>query len=169
MPALLGHLRERLDVRSATSEAPDEDELRAAVHATGWLLGLVGAGLGSDLLFERRERRGLELTARALALQLPRPLAPDPASLPRLAPTAESWAWSLRFALLLEAWLEVGADGSGTTELAWRMEGTEGGHRLIFEGPRPEEARLVALAAGRLAGADGSLEFPAGVLEDPGT
>jgi len=65
-------------------------------HRLGWLLGVLGAASGHDLLHARRERDGLtwmrELVEKAARKQ-ERALGPGPESLPRLqgAPQPDGW------------------------------------------------------------------------------
>lgn len=103
--------------------ARDSEEL-------GWLLGVLGCGMGADLLLERREPRGLDATVRLVAQALRRARADlilEPAeawpSLTNQVPSHGDLCWVVAYGLWFAAreggWLRLEeAAGDGTHILA---------------------------------------------------
>jgi len=63
------HWEEALDASLGNGELYEFDRLRRAELAWGWALGVLSAGLGNDLLLDRRERRGLHWITQALGTE----------------------------------------------------------------------------------------------------
>ncbi|MDA0948575.1 MAG: hypothetical protein O2799_08635 [Planctomycetota bacterium] len=126
-------------------------------HRLGWLLGVLGAASGHDLLLTRRERSGLEwmreLVSKA-ARKAGRPLGPGPAELPELAGAAQPDGWTLPWAFGCALW-SLGADA------AWSLE-DRGEHLEVCGAPLTDELRAAvdAAASGPEIAASGQLLLP---------
>jgi hypothetical protein len=117
--------------------AASVDEFRRDVHEQGYLLGLLGAELGANLLRARREPRSLgplfRLVRRALRRQ-ERDLAPPPESLPpgglpRVNSPGEGEGWELAWALA--TWLlEGGLARPPGSSLSWALVPARAGWTL---------------------------------------
>lgn len=131
-------------------------------HRLGWLLGVLGAASGHDLLHARRERAGLQwmhdLVQKA-ARKLERPLGPGPDSLPRLVGAAQTDGWMVPWAFGQALWsLPPGA--------SWDL--TETAEGIELRGSRLDArttARLADAGCPAHASATGSLLLAKGLLE----
>jgi hypothetical protein len=93
------------------------------VEELGWLLGLVAGGLGTDLLFERRERAGLAPLARLVRKALRREgrdLERADRALPELDPRL-GWRAAWEIGIVLFA-----AGRASAAPLAFEIEGGDG-------------------------------------------
>jgi hypothetical protein len=127
------------------------EELREGFRRAGWCLGVLGAGLGVDLVRARREPEGLRWLVEALAEARALDLSPSAGELPRLAPETSA-ALELP---LLAAWCVLRA-GALDGVVRWSAERAQRGWRLAFElGAGLERAELAARCA-RLSSTRGS-------------
>jgi hypothetical protein len=87
------------DAALLVERSDDLDYAAAQLHRLGWLVGMIGAAQGADLLLARREAPGLRWSLEALAELLAREQVrlELPAQLPRVAPQENEAAlcWEL--------------------------------------------------------------------------
>jgi hypothetical protein len=109
------------------------DELETESHGHGWVLGVIAAASGVDLLRERRDRDGLRrVVARVVEVALPGGIEPDPATLPRVGSTHGA-GWELPFLagfLFLRA-----ARAAPARTLSWSTEARADGTALLVDAP----------------------------------
>ena len=153
----------------APSLARGDDLLAAARDADelGWLLGVVGCGLGADLLLERRERRGLDACVRLVRQALQRAgaeLELEPAtelpSLTSAVPSHGDLCWLVAYGL----WSAQG----GTARLAHEPDSDT--YTFDCEGAAPVDwASVRAALTERLPGCTLESEGPRWTLLLPAT
>ncbi len=151
--------------------ANHEEELARAgndAQRLGWLLGVLGAAGGHDVLLARREQAGLDwivsLVTKA-ARREERPLPTAPATLPRLMGCTPD-GWSVPWAVGSLLW-QVGEQPNPG---AWNFRMETEGWRLALPGCDPAE--LVERVPGaklvdRTDGPGADLLLPAGYLSQP--
>ena len=133
-------------------------------HRLGWLLGVLGASSGHDLLRARRERAGLEwmleLVTKA-ARKAGRPLGPGPQVLPELNGAAQPDGWTVPWAFGCALW-------SLPPEAPWSLE-DRGEHLEVCGAALTPELRTAVEAAPGGVGiaASGQLLLPKTLLVLP--
>ena len=123
--------------------ATHEGELSRAgdqAQRLGWLLGVLGAAGGHDILLARREQAGLdwivELATKA-ARRAQRPIPTSPQTLPRLMGCTPD-GWSVPWALGSLLW-QAGEQSDGG---AWSLHMETSGWRLCVPGSNPNQVVL---------------------------
>jgi hypothetical protein len=133
-------------------------------HRLGWLLGVLGAASGHDLLRSRRERAGLEwmreLVAKA-ARKAGRPLGPGPETLPELSGSAQADGWTVPWSFGCALW-------SMPSDAPWSLQ-ENGEHLEVFGGPLEDElsAAVAGVSPAVQISASGQLMIPKSLLQLP--